>query len=672
MVSKGRHIMKSVLKWGFIVGAGVVVIIIAALLIIPMFVDVKKYKPELEQYVSKTTSRPFSVGDDIKLTLFPWAGLSFSDLSMGNPPGFKEKEFVTVKSFEAQVKIMPLLLSLFKTIELNRFILNEPRIVLITNKDGNTNWAMPKKSEDKKQTQAPADKASKSGLPIGALSVGTFSIKNGTVVWVDHSTETSKEVREFNLNLKDVSLDSPMNLELSAILDKYPLSVQGTVGPVGQGFEGGKIPLDLKLAAIKELTINLKGNLENLVAEPGVDLDLEIDEFSPRKLVAALGQSFPLATSDPKALDRVALKAHVMANAKQAAVTNGKMDIDESKLNFSMQASQFSRPAVKFDLNLDQINVDRYLPPKSETAPKSEEAAPGTPKKTDYAPLRRLILDGQLKIGQLIASKAKIQDLLMRVTAKDGIINLDPLKMNLYQGKVAGKASLDVTKDVPKSSVNLLVDKVKVGPLLKDVLEVDVLEGAAEADVALAMEGDEPALIKKTLNGEGVVMFRDGAIVGIDLANMVRNVQSAFGLGEKPKERPRTDFTELNAPFTIKNGLVNTPNTSLRSPLLRIIAIGDAHLVNETIDFRVEPKAVATIKGQGDETQRSGIMVPVVVSGTFSAPKFRPDISAATKQEIKQKVLESKEAQKVMEKEEVKKIIEKKETKDLLKGVLGN
>jgi AsmA protein len=463
-----------------------------------------------------------------------------------------------------------------------------------------------------------------------------------------------------------------MNLELSAILDKYPLSVQGTVGPVGQGFEGGKIPLDLKLAAIKELTINLKGNLENLVAEPGVDLDLEIDEFSPRKLVAALGQSFPLATSDPKALDRVALKAHVMANAKQAAVTNGKMDIDESKLNFSMQASQFSRPAVKFDLNLDQINVDRYLPPKSETAPKSEEAAPGTPKKTDYAPLRRLILDGQLKIGQLIASKAKIQDLLMRVTAKDGIINLDPLKMNLYQGKVAGKASLDVTKDVPKSSVNLLVDKVKVGPLLKDVLEVDVLEGAAEADVALAMEGDEPALIKKTLNGEGVVMFRDGAIVGIDLANMVRNVQSAFGLGEKPKERPRTDFTELNAPFTIKNGLVNTPNTSLRSPLLRIIAIGDAHLVNETIDFRVEPKAVATIKGQGDETQRSGIMVPVVVSGTFSAPKFRPDISAATKQEIKQKVLESKEAQKVMEKEEVKKIIEKKETKDLLKGVLGN
>jgi len=672
LVSKGRHIMKSVLKWGFIVGAGVVVIIIAALLIIPMFVDVKKYKPELEQYVSKTTSRPFSVGDDIKLTLFPWAGLSFSDLSMGNPPGFKEKEFVTVKSFEAQVKIMPLLLSLFKTIELNRFILNEPRIVLITNKDGNTNWAMPKKSEDKKQTQAPADKASKSGLPIGALSVGTFSIKNGTVVWVDHSTETSKEVREFNLNLKDVSLDSPMNLELSAILDKYPLSVQGTVGPVGQGFEGGKIPLDLKLAAIKELTINLKGNLENLVAEPGVDLDLEIDEFSPRKLVAALGQSFPLATSDPKALDRVALKAHVMANAKQAAVTNGKMDIDESKLNFSMQASQFSRPAVKFDLNLDQINVDRYLPPKSETAPKSEEAAPGTPKKTDYAPLRRLILDGQLKIGQLIASKAKIQDLLMRVTAKDGIINLDPLKMNLYQGKVAGKASLDVTKDVPKSSVNLLVDKVKVGPLLKDVLEVDVLEGAAEADVALAMEGDEPALIKKTLNGEGVVMFRDGAIVGIDLANMVRNVQSAFGLGEKPKERPRTDFTELNAPFTIKNGLVNTPNTSLRSPLLRIIAIGDAHLVNETIDFRVEPKAVATIKGQGDETQRSGIMVPVVVSGTFSAPKFRPDISAATKQEIKQKVLESKEAQKVMEKEEVKKIIEKKETKDLLKGVLGN
>ena len=71
--------MKSALKWGAIVVVGLVVVIIAALLIIPAFVDVQKYKPMLESKVTDATGRPFSVGDDLSLSLFPWAGLSFSN-----------------------------------------------------------------------------------------------------------------------------------------------------------------------------------------------------------------------------------------------------------------------------------------------------------------------------------------------------------------------------------------------------------------------------------------------------------------------------------------------------------------------------------------------------------------------------------------------------------------
>jgi AsmA protein len=93
-------------------------------------------------------------------------------------------------------------------------------------------------------------------------------------------------------------------------------------------------------------------------------------------------------------------------------------------------------------------------------------------------------------------------------------------------------------------------------------------------------------------------------------------------------------------------------------------------LVKETLDFRVDPQAVATIKGQGDEKNRSGIMVPILVSGTFSEPKFRPDLSAATQQRIEKEIFESKEVQKVLEKEELKPLEQK--AKGLLKGILGN
>jgi AsmA protein len=150
---------------------------------------------------------------------------------------------------------------------------------------------------------------------------------------------------------------------------------------------------------------------------------------------------------------------------------------------------------------------------------------------------------------------------------------------------------------------------------------------------------------------------------------MIRNVQAAFGLAEKSEQKPKTDFAELKAPFTITNGVVSTPQTSLKSPLLRVMANGTADLVKETLNFRVEPKVVGTIKGQGDETQRSGIMVPVLVTGSFSSPKFRPDLKSVAKQQLQEKVLESEKVKKILEKEELKNIQET--TKDLLKGLLG-
>jgi AsmA protein len=398
-----------------------------------------------------------------------------------------------------------------------------------------------------------------------------------------------------------------------------------------------------------------------------VDLDISVDKFSPRELVAALGQEFPVKTTDPKVLSNVSLKAHINADANRVAISKGVMNLDQSQLDFSAAADQFSRPNLKFDLNLDKINLDRYMPPKSDqpAADKAESPAAGKKEKTDYTPLRRVIMDGLIRIGQLTISKANVQDVYLKIKAKNGIFNLDPMKLNMYKGNANGRASYNVAKDIPRSSLNLKINNVQAEPLLKDMLEKDILQGSTNADINLSMSGDEPERIKRTLNGKGFLRFTDGAIVGIDLAAMVRNVGSAFGLGESGGQRPKTDFTELDIPFSIKNGAVNTPQSNLKSPFIRVIATGTADLVKETLDFRVEPKAVATIKGQGDTDPRGGIMVPVIVSGTFSSPAFRPDLSAAAKQEIEEKIFGSGEG------EEGAKPLEKK-AKDALKGILGN
>jgi AsmA protein len=174
--------------------------------------------------------------------------------------------------------------------------------------------------------------------------------------------------------------------------------------------------------------------------------------------------------------------------------------------------------------------------------------------------------------------------------------------------------------------------------LLKDLTEKDFIEGVGNFDTEIGMAGAEPDKIKRSLNGKGELLLRDGAIKGIDLAGMVRNVQAAFGLAAAG-ERPRTDFSELSVPYTITDGVASITNATLASPLLRVLAAGKANLVEEKLDFRVEPKFVGTLKGQGDTKGRGGITVPVKVTGTFSSPKFQPDLKGLVEKRLKKDLL---------------------------------
>jgi len=657
--------MNKAIKWGLIICASLVVLIIAVLLIAPAFIDIRDYKPQLEKKVTDATGRPFSVGDDLSLSLFPWAGISFSDLRLGNTSGFSEKELVSVKSFEVRVKLLPLI---SKDIQVKRFILNEPHITLVKNKNGQVNWAQPddakKKSSTEKTTKASKSEAAEAGLPIKDLTVGEFSIKNGSILWIDHTANTRKEITAVNLTLKDVSLERPITLSFSALLDNQPLSIDGTVGPVGKDVKQATIPLALDIRALKELILQLNGKVSNPGSKPGIDMAVEIEAFSPRKLMAALGQKFPVETSDPDALGRLALKANLKGDQKKLVISDGILNLDESTLKFSLNASDFSRPNLAFDFNLDRIDADRYLPPKSAQQPAAEK--PTQKQAADYEPLRKLILDGRFQIGQLVVNKAKIEDLQLQIKAKDGMFNLDPLKLKMYQGNVSGAGNFNVQTNTPKSSLSLNVENIQAGPLLRDVLEKDILEGVTNAQLKMAMSGDNADTIKQTLNGDGRLQFNDGAIIGIDLAGMVRNAKAAFGLAQKPSERPRTDFAELSSPFTIKNGIFDTPQTSLKSPLIRVIAAGNANLVKETLDFRVEPKVVGTIKGQGDTSDRTGLMVPVLVTGTFAKPQFRPDLAGVAQKQLQDALQGTEKPEELLDK---KKLEEK--GKSILKGILN-
>ena len=87
--------MKSGLKWALIAVVGTIALVILILLILPVFVDANKFKPTLENKVTEMTGRPFSVNGKVDISFFPFAGLSFSDLQMGNPSGIDQKQLIS-------------------------------------------------------------------------------------------------------------------------------------------------------------------------------------------------------------------------------------------------------------------------------------------------------------------------------------------------------------------------------------------------------------------------------------------------------------------------------------------------------------------------------------------------------------------------------------------------
>ncbi len=665
--------MNRMLKWILIAAGTAVVLLVAAVILIPLLIDVNHYKPQIEARVQEATGRSFQIGGAIDLSLFPWVGLALSDLHLGSPPEFGATKLLEIGRFEAQVRLIPLL---SKQVEIKRVILEAPVIALVKQKDGRTNWSFetPAVAPDKKAPPRPAKKGPDEALPLAALTAEEIAIRNGRLTFEDQAAGQKQALADLNLVLRDVSLDRPLEIQFATRLNGQPLKMEGTVGPLGNPPASQPLAFDLTLAALEELNVKLSGAARDLQTQPAVNLNLNMATFSPRLIFERLGRPFPMQTTDPEALQAVALEIRLNGGMSGIKVEEGQLRLDQSRIDFSAAVAEFDKPRIDFEARIDDLDIDRYRPAADSKA-SSEDAAspapdaktPDAPKAVDYGPLRRLVVDARLKVDKLKVNQARLQDITLNIKGRNGRFQLEPFDAALYGGKARIEGLLDVTRKQPSSRVSFTISDLLIGPLLKDVIQKDVLEGRLVTAIDLRFTGDRPETIRQSLNGKGRLTFNDGAIVGIDLAGMVRNLQAAFGAGERLTEKPKTDFTELDIPFILTNGVFQTAASNMKSPLLRLLANGQADLAKETLDFRINPKFVATLVGQGDKETRGGVMVPVLVSGTFDQPQFRPDLKSLARQQVEEKIIESDELNKVFEENEELQPYEKK-AKDLIKG----
>ena len=203
--------------------------------------------------------------------------------------------------------------------------------------------------------------------------------------------------------------------------------------------------------------------------------------------------------------------------------------------------------------------------------------------------------------------------------------------MALYGGK--GRLRLEIDDRGKVKIKKTLRGSAK--PFLKDAIGFDRPSGKANARFILSTGGPHEKAMVGRLNGTGGIRFADGAIEGINLGAMVRNVKTAF-LDSGAGRTEKTDFTALVGKYIIRNGIVtNDGATRMISPLLRLSAAGTVDLPARTIDYRVVPKLVGSATGQGGKRDVAGLSVPVIVKGPWANISYRPDLAGIVKELVK-------------------------------------
>lgn len=335
--------------------------------------------------------------------------------------------------------------------------------------------------------------------------------------------------------------------------------------------------------------------------------------------------------------------------AKENAQLDLAGKIAGSALKARLGARNFSPPDINFDIGIDQLDVDRLLPPETAAVGSGDGvgngavipasvvvAVPAQPEKPwDLSGLRALRASGNLRIGALKANNIRAANVRADLKAGNGRIDINPLAANLYQGTLTGAVNVNVAPSLPVFAVKTSLAGVNVAPLLKDLANSEMLEGRGTVTLDVTAQGNTTAALKRALGGSAALRITDGAVKGIDVAGAIRDARARLGTlkGEQTQQadaRQKTDFSELTATFRIAGGVARNNDLSLKSPLLRVGGEGEIDIGTDTINYLVKASVVGTSKGQGgrDAADLRGITVPVRVAGPLAAPSYKLDFGA--------------------------------------------
>jgi AsmA protein len=364
---------------------------------------------------------------------------------------------------------------------------------------------------------------------------------------------------------------------------------------------------------------------------------VQISDFNPRRLLNKFGVSYD--TADKRALRKAKFASNFNGSTNHVVFNKIRAALDNSIIKGSIEVAGFAQPAYKIDLDVSEIDLDRYLARPHATRNSAGGEQP-KPLEVPLDKIRRLDMQGQTRIVRLKAFGIRSSDVSIQLSAKGGRVTFGPNKARLYGGRYTGKTIVDTTQRIPKFIISEELTNVQLGPFLKDANIYDKLSGTGDVSMNLTARGYQARAILQTLKGKGAISLRNGKIEGVNLQKSINDARVQYQMlrGKPvpvlPDASDETVFARFTGTITITNGVARNNDLSMRGANLRASGNGAANLSKETISYRLNVTLAET-------SSSKGVTVPVDISGTFSQPTYSVAWNEVLKAQV-EKAIENK------------------------------
>lgn len=349
-------------------------------------------------------------------------------------------------------------------------------------------------------------------------------------------------------------------------------------------------------------------------------LSFDISAIAPAHLGERQNIPVELKLEAPGALQApLSAKAEVRLNGAVVMINGVSGTLGDGAFNGWASADLSSKPLVKLDLDFQRLDVAGARGGASPAQPWSNATFDLTG--LNYVDVQARVSAAEINIGEAHLAPAAIDGALA-----GGVLKIRFANLGAYGGQASGDLIVDASMASPTYTLRSDLAGVRALPLLRSAADFDKLDGKLQAKLALRSAGNSQRAIMSNLDGTVFAVFQDGAIRGLNVAQMIRSLTSGTLSGWQQGKEQSTDLTQLGASFRVEKGQATTSDLDLVGPLVKMTGAGTVDLGAQTLAFRVEPKLVLTTEGQGRASDPVGLGIPVVIDGPWAEPRIYPDM----------------------------------------------